>query len=407
MITKYEMKKILCRKGTQIALLVLLIISIVYAFVSINSVEWTQESGKKIKGTEAIKIIRGEERKLAGEITEEKVADVIRAYQVISNNSKDGSLDEDGWIKIQYLDSIVTLVDASYGKYNDFNYYLIGTLDPDESDKFYSNRVNQLESWIKDDQLANRYTENEKEFLLKSANTLETPFFFEYMGGWDTVISDISLLLYAIMIILCILMAPVFCGEYQSNMDVILHTCQYGKSKVARSKIISSFIICTVTYWINVLIYSIITFSVFGTEGAHSQIQVNTLCWKSLYHVTNMQAYMIILVIGYVGSLLMASLTLIVSAFSKSLLQTIIIPFVLLLLPQMIDSSNFSPIVSDIFCLLPSNTAKGMELFQTYVLYDVGGKVFTQIEAFLIVYTIFIAVMIPFTLKFYRQHKIQ
>ncbi|PXV91557.1 ABC-2 family transporter [Lachnotalea glycerini] len=407
MILKYEIKKILSKKGTLIALLVLLIITVCSILYTIHYPSWDIDDNTTIHGIKAIKMAKQEKSKNNAIITEDVVSSIINEYKVISNNSIDGTLSAEGWLKIQYIDDLVVLVDNSYGSFHDFNYYLCGQLSTSQSNQFYQNRIKQIKEWANSDENdALRYTEKEREYFIHSAETLETPFAYSYMDGWKEIFNGGALVLFCVMLVLCIIIAPVFCNEYQSGMDNILMSSQYGRSKVAYAKVFSSYIITTVVYWSSVLLYNLSVLLVYGTDGANCIIQTNRGFWKSFYHLTNIQALGVSLGLAYLGSLLMVSLTMFISSKAKTTFEAIIIPFVVLLIPPMINTRYMPKIVIDILNLLPNNTADSTSIFQEYNVYQIGEKVFSQCQMILIVYLICIIILLPIMLHSYRKHKI-
>lgn len=405
MILKFELKKILAKKGSLIALLVLLVCIVSTAFFSINRATWLLEDGTEISGNKAIKKAKEEENKYKGIITKDVISQVIEQYKSISNNSKDGSLPEDGWQKIENISDLVALIGASYSSFRDFDFTLCGRLSTNESNKFYQNRIKQIKDWLNTDDTIN-YTEKEKKYFIKSAETLSTPFTYSYMDGWEVVMTDIVIILPFVIIILCIIVASVFYKEYQSGMDSILFSSQYGKDKVAKAKVISVYLLSTIIYWSATLLFSLIVLLVYGFDGANCSIQVCRQLFRSFYHLTNVQAFWGILGLGYIGTLLMVSLTMFISAMSKTILKIVTIPFALLFIPYMIDFSKMSQGVYNIANLLPHNTIQGLTIFKLYNVYQIGGLVISQYEMILLVYFILIIIFPFITIYSYRKHKI-
>jgi ABC-type transport system involved in multi-copper enzyme maturation permease subunit len=406
-ILKYEIKKILSRRGTLIALLVLFMITVCSILYSIHYPSWDIDDNTTIHGIKAIKMSKQEKSKNNAIITEEVVSRIINEYKDISNNSIDGTLSAEGWLKIQYIDDLVVLIDNSFGSFHDFNYYLCGQLSTSQSNQFYQNRIKQIKEWANSDENdALRYTQEQKEYFIRSAETLETPFTYSYMEGWKEVFNGGALVLFCVMLILCIIIAPVFCNEYQSGMDNILMSSQFGKTKVAYAKVLASYIITTVVYWSTVLLYNLSVLLVYGTDGASCIIQTNRGFWKSFYHLTNIQALGVSLGLAYLGSLLMVSLTMLISSKAKTSFEAIIIPFVVLIIPLMINTKYMPKIVEDIMNLFPNNTADSASIFREYNVYQFGDKVFSQCQMILVVYLACILILLPITLRCYRKHKI-
>ena len=51
------------------------------------------------------------------------------------------------------------------------------------------------------------------------------------------------------MMLICIGIAPIFAGEYQSKCDSLILCMKYGRSKLILAKIISGWLYATGVYW--------------------------------------------------------------------------------------------------------------------------------------------------------------
>jgi len=60
-----------------------------------------------------------------------------------------------------------------------------------------------------------------------------------YREGWEIYMSSFELLMFALLAV-CIVIAPVFSGEYQAGTDAVILSGKYGKTKLVTAKITSS-----------------------------------------------------------------------------------------------------------------------------------------------------------------------
>lgn len=389
MILKYEIRKLIFRKGSIVTLIILLLSTIFNIIVCINLAEWFFENEEDVTGIKAIKIAKEERSKYNGVMTEEFLASVIEKSKT------------DKFVQLQPVEDITYLLSCSFSPLNDFDYYKCSSLSASQSKQFYRNRIDMIKDWVKNNNEAKFYSEKEKEFLVKSAETLKTPFTYSYMDGWIMIIrhiEDVFLYLFSSLIVIAV---PVFVREYQSGMDSILFTTLYGKTKVGRAKVVSVYIVSTIIYWVTVITYTISVLMVYGFDGANSYIQ--THIWASYYHLTNLQAYMIKLILGYLTSLVLVNITMLVSSKAKNKFQTVIIPFIILFIPIAIRPKN--RILKNIINLFPHNLLDLLEgfRFKYFNLYDIGGHVFTQVQMFFIVYIPIIIITPIIALMFYRR----
>ena len=59
--------------------------------------------------------------------------------------------------------------------------------------------------------------------------------------GWLTINTCFELLMFAIVAV-CIVLAPVFSGEYQAGTDAVILSGKYGKTKLTTAKIMASYL---------------------------------------------------------------------------------------------------------------------------------------------------------------------
>lgn len=95
----------------------------------------------------------------------------------------------------------------------------------------------------------------EKEYWLEKDSKIQT-YEYGYYKGWSSILDSSSWLI-LIMIVICIGIAPIFAGEYQTKTDSLLLTLKCGKNKLIKAKIISSLLYATLVYWGIVLNYSL------------------------------------------------------------------------------------------------------------------------------------------------------
>lgn len=247
----FEFKKIVRKKLNIIvvlasfALTALLFISPVIQFISFD------KDGNQERGFTAIELEKSNQKELAGVLTEDRIKDDILKYQQLFDNP-DNIVINDG--KKELSDSAFNkyLVDKMYylGLLNnnytipnlyDYSFAELKKLQIEEDAKFYSQRDNKIYKLLNASYEDWNYSEQEKEFWIEKNKEVSTPFEYGYHEGWKTVFNCIELMALPIIAI-CICIAPVFAGEYQSGADNIILSSRYGKSKLILSKVLASFV---------------------------------------------------------------------------------------------------------------------------------------------------------------------
>ena len=106
---------------------------------------------------------------------------------------------------------------------------------------------------------------------------------------WDILISNLPWVLF-IMMIVCVGIAPVFAGEYQSKCDSLLLCMKHGKHRLILAKLTASFVYSSVLYWGIVALYSAVLLIFVGADGWDLPVQLLYSGMPSSYALTTSQA---------------------------------------------------------------------------------------------------------------------
>jgi hypothetical protein len=146
----------------------------------------------------------------------------------------------------------------------------------------------------------------------------------------------------------------------------------------------------TAIYWLAMFIMSIVSFGVMGLSGAKSPIQIEySYC---MYAYTFMQRYLVILLAGYIGSILAATVAMLVSAKTHSSLLAICFPFVLFIVSPFIG--RVLPF-NEFFNVTPDQLVNVYNCIRLPLLYQFGDVVIMQIPMIMALYTLVTIMIIP------------
>lgn len=150
MILKYELKKVFSKKMNRIVLIAALLAAVALSVFAIGSVRYVDEDGAGHTGLTASRHLAADRNRWAGELTGDKIA------QVVSSRKE---------IRLQYPDDVPNEI---YGKtlqsYNDIENFVIGVLTPDTV--WDTGVLYQLE----DEQAKNLYSIYEKNISIAGTN---------------------------------------------------------------------------------------------------------------------------------------------------------------------------------------------------------------------------------------------
>lgn len=190
-MTYYEIKKVFSKKGSQIALVLMIIVLIVVAYFIMEENFFVNGNGDREIGFAAISKIREGKKQWAGELTEEKIRLVIeenlRLSQTSEALSKDFEQNDMNYSHQQGLMDIRNLLNYDYGGFNNYDYYLADSLSPGLAADFYPNRIKNLKEWLNTDG-KDLFSEKEKEYLLTKYEALKTPLYYDYQAGWKSLL---------------------------------------------------------------------------------------------------------------------------------------------------------------------------------------------------------------------------
>lgn len=404
-MVKFEIKKVFLRRGNQIAVALLAVLLCVVCFFAGN-ISYVNESGETETGFQAVKKLREEQKEWAGFLDEVKIRKVIEENNKISQTpeakSEDFQENDKAFHKKQGFQEIRNLLNYAYAEgFRDYNYFRADSLKPEDASKFYENRIVLLKEWLSGEGKA-LFSETEKEYLIKKYESLQTPFFYDYVEGWKQLFLYFPTILMILMLVLGYLISGIFAREFQWKADSILFSSMYGKDKAVSAKVKACFYIVTGIYWCTVLLYTGAVLLYLGADGAFCPVQANSSGWKSFYEMTNMEKYILCAVGGYLGCLFISFLTMLVSGKTKSSVAAVVLPFVLLFLPSFLSNINH-PAAAGILGLLPDRLLQLAQGTANFTLYEIGGKVLDGIFLLFPVYSVFCALLLPVLKRMYRK----
>ncbi|MCI5502449.1 MAG: ABC transporter permease subunit [Lachnospiraceae bacterium] len=401
---RFEIKKVFSKSKNRVAIMVLSVILVAISIMTINRVEYVDENGNSSVGISATNNLRKTKNEWAGYLTEDTLRKVLEENRTI-NNSKEALSDDiteqnKAYAKKQGITSIVDVISQAFSGYRDYNYYAINNVSDDEVGTIYERRISTLKEWL--DSGEETFTEKEKAFLIHQYEDLETPFYYEYMDGWSALLQNISTFILILALVIGFFVSGIFSDEFQTKSDSIFFSTSLGRTRGILSKIGAGFCITTAFYVIFVLLYTFIVLLVLGTDGANCPIQLDL--WRSVYNITCLQAYLFILLGGYIGTIFASTCAMLVSAFTRSTPTAIIVPFIILCA---------FPFLSRIITLPGLCSFFPDQLLEIYIdikepaLVTLGGKVIS-IAAFIVpVYAVICLILQPILYKVYKKTEIK
>lgn len=411
MLIRYEMKKMFSKPANLIVLLLLVVLIGYSSNRATRNVEWVDSYGNWETGHSAAVKLQQARAKWTGTLDQEMLGCALTEIKQIYNSSDTQTDDiEENWIirsQLQGVQEIADLLSWSYGEaYGSFQ-KMIFELQPADLMQFYENRLTERTEWLYDETSWGyyNYTEEEKQYVLSQYEAMETPLEIGYHEGWVQVNEQLpSLLKYGILL-LSFLLAGIFSDEFTLKTDAIFYNTLYGRTRATTAKIILSFLLITVIYWLSAGAYSLIVFGTLGTDGGNYVLQSHAPYWFLRDNITFAQKYWLSLLFGYIGYLFIGFLVMWISAKSKSAVLAVLIPSIIILLPDYL-SVDRSPFMFYVIGILPDRLLDCGKALNYLLVYSVGDRVFTSSQILFMSYPCFTILLIYLCYREYRYKQI-
>lgn len=397
---KYELKKIFSRTGNKVALLLLFALTCYTSFFALG-VSWVDENGESQRGPAAVAQLKAAQKEWAGYLDEETIRRVIAENLRIQSMSEAQSDDPGDRIiaysRKQGIIEIRNLLICSFT-------YRMDDLTPEDAPEFYKNRTSLLREWL-EEEAAEQFSDPEKAFLIEQYESLETPFYYDYVLGWTQLFESSSTVAMVTMLVLGYLVAGIFSNEFVWKSDAVFFASMHGRDKAIGAKLRAGFWLVTGLYLATFLLYSAVVLGCLGTDGWNMPVQANRSGWNCFYHITMWQKYLLIALGGYIGCLFSSFLCMLVSARTRSAVVAVILPFVLIFLPAFLANIS-SATVQKTIGLLPDQLLQISSVLNRFNLYSLGGHILEAVPILLAVYSVSAVVLWLVIYREYRRKQI-
>ena len=408
-MVKYELKKIFGRPLGRLSLVVLAAVLAVTCFFALR-VSYVNDQGETEYGLSAIHQLRAAQKAWAGPLDEAKLRAVIEANNAV-NASPEAQSDDVRELNIAYsrkqgFNPIRDLLNNTYAEgFRTYDYYRADSLTPDDAPAFYENRTALLADWLAaEGEGEDQFTPAEKTWLLDQYRTLESPWQMDCFLGWQQLFEYAPTVVMITALVLGFLAAGIFSCEGQWKADAIFFTTRHGRDKGSAAKAWAGFLVVTALYWLVFLLFSGLVLGVLGADGGACPIQV--YLWKSPYHVTLRQSWLLIALGGYLGCLFLSAVTMLVSAKTGSGMVSAVIPFILIFLPALL-LGDMRDLLQAVLGLLPDRLLQFSWQLTYFDLYQLGDRVIPAVPILLGMYSVLTLLLFPACYLLYRRKQLR
>lgn len=406
----FEIKKVFLKPRNKAALLLLMAVLIVLSFWTIRDVKYVTEDGNTISGIAAAHKLKEVKNEWSGDITEDTLRRVIEEYRAVNASpeakSNDAVDNNKAYSKTQGFLDIKDLISLAFSDFDSYDYFRAGNVSVEEVGQFYDRRVSGLYDYLYSDDMTGNYTEEEKDYIISQYEKMDMPLYYEYAEGWKALLDSpyFPTLLMILVLVMGFLVSGIFSDEFSNKSDSIFFSTQKGRDKGVCAKIGAGLGIVTIVYWTVTLLYSLIILVTLGFEGGICPVQVGFSNWRSMYNITYFEDFLITIAGGYVGSLFILMLSMLISAKLRSTVLAATIPFFLTCLPPFLGRIAM---LSRIMSLFPDQLLRLNKSLEDFGLYKIGSIIMSETSVIIPMYLILFFVIVPILYLIYRKTEIR
>lgn len=407
MLVKYEFLKILRKKSTLIVMVASLLITAFMFGLPILRYQTYNQDGV-IKGFAGIAYEKEQAEKYSVPLTDEYITDTIREVQQLFENPDnvgyDGYeqflIDSAYWDGIAPREHLLGMIAKNYADPNEsVGYNALPDLDISGGTDFYGARQEKIEKLL--NASSRELSEEQKAYWRDMNSKVDEPFTNGYYEGWEIIISSFELLMFALLAV-CIVIAPVFSGEYQAGTDAVILSAKYGKTKLTTAKIIAAYLFGALAFTLHVVVALGLPLAAFGFDGWDLPLQIANTTIP--YPFTFLQSVLVNLGVVYLVLFAVIGLTLLLSAKMKSPYFVLIVLVPVLFIPMFLSPNGTSGAYNLTLFLLPYRST--IPEIGKYISYQFGGLVLDVFSMRAILYTVLTAVMLPFARRGFKKHQV-
>lgn len=377
-LLKVELKRILKTRFTIILLLSALFLSFLLAWlpVTFSYASYTDANGEtvELKGLQAIAHIKQLQADITGTVTPEKVRQAVEDYQAcLTRYGVDTSYDLPEGVYEAEIRAYAPLLHGIREAFADPDTGFapsIMDIDPEKVSNYYGICGERIVSLMKQEQKNHPAAQK---IGIDLYSQVKKPYLF--FPGYSTDAMDYQILLAFLVMLFCTLItAPVFTSDYQTGADDIFRCTKFGKTRFAIIKILAASLICAATYCLCIVIYILVSDSLWGWECTKTSMQM-------LYSILNLpdmdigQLQIFFALSGLLSILAVISVTLFLSSKFKNVAACMATALLLCLLPIVLYMALPEELGIWIYSILPA----GGNGLQTSILYAATDFLFWNI----------------------------
>ena len=297
-LIQFELRKIFSKRLTQVTLIALLLLSFLLGFSAYQNMYAFDGKNREGTGRTAVEIDKSVAEKYEGILTDEKVQQMIAEFKPTQ--------DLHGMNAVYLYQN--SLQSALFRKFSDMNGNWNGL---SVSDVFGNEEIK-----------------------------------IGYTHGWLKTSENMVRIFIVLSLVVAIMTAPVFSGEY-GGVDNIILTSKYGKTKCATAKIIGSILAALIVTIVVSAINLIYAFILYGNGGLDCSILFAPADFVEGYIPFNITCGTLLkyqILLAFTNTISITGITLVLSAVCKNQMVALVASAAIYLFPIMLPVTETSPL---------------------------------------------------------------
>lgn len=406
-LVKYEFLKILRKKSTLIVMAASLLLTAFLFGLPILQYQIYNADGV-IKGLDGIAYTKDQYSQISVTLTDEYITKTIREVQELFENpdnvGSDGTdqflIGDAYWNGIAPREELLKTIASTYAAPGLTAWYSsLPELNITNGANFYQTREAKIATLLNDS--SRGLSDEQKEYWQNINSRVETPFQYGYYEGWLTINTCFELFMFA-MLAVCIVLAPVFSGEYQAGTDAVILSGKYGKTKLTTAKIIASYLFGLFAFTIHILVAFGLPLAAFGVDGWNLPMQIAGTSIP--YPFTFLQGILVNLGVIYFVLFAIIGLTLLLSSKMRSPYLVLIVLVPVLFIPMFLSANGTTGAYNLTLFLLPYYAVQPQ--FGSYISYQSGSLVLDAFSTRTILYAVLTVCMLPLAKRGFKKHQV-
>lgn len=305
-LIRFELRKMFVRRVTLLALAVVLGFSVLVTGTTLRGMHSFDGKSQEGSGRAAVAIERDIAARYAGPLTDEKVQQMLAEFPI--------NFDLQG-MNAKYV-QINSIQSAAYARFADRD----------------GNWNGKTVAEVFGDETVN----------------------VGYVEGWLSTSRNLAQVLLLLSLVLVLMIAPVFSGEY-GGVDNLILTSRYGKTKGAAAKVIASFLAAGMVTAVCCLLVFLPALLFYGREGLQASILFAPMTDIEAYIPFNLSCGTVLgyqVLLAFTAAFSVTGITLLCSVWCKNTLAAAAAPVALYFLPLLLPVTETSALFR-LWVLLP------------------------------------------------------